>query len=262
MKKILFFTVFLLINLLYSQENTQVHRWELSLGYKMGVPMGDLGFYIQRGHGMLFQILFKPTQKFPLWIGGNADYIIYGSKTTPQQYVFPDNSVANVDVDVNSSIFVYQLALKYPFLNKSLFEPYLMLRMGGTSFDTNLYIEDPRYDDECVALEQEHLHNSKTYSITPSIGSKIYFNKKQHTFLDFNVGYTAGGEVTFMNPTLGENMTSVNHQNHATGDSDAQPYYVDFINRRTQVVHKHHVGNVYQSTFQMLNLRLGLGITL
>ncbi len=257
MKKILFF-ILVVFSSLNAQELDK--KLEIVAGYKMGVPSGDLGFYIRQGHGVIFQAMFKP-KNFPLWIGGNIDYIIYGSKKTPQEYVFPDNTVANVDVNVNSSIASYQLALKYQFPVKSMIEPYAMLRMGGASFNTNLYIEDPRYDDECVALEQEHLHSSRTFNITPALGTKIYFSNAKNFFVDFNAGYSIGGEISFMNPTLGEDMSNPTHShNTKQGNSEVTPYYVDFINRRTQVVHKHHVGNIYQSTFQMLNLRLGLGI--
>ncbi len=260
MKKIIFFSL-LIFNLLNAQENEWNKKLELVFGYKMGVPSGDMGFYIRQGHGIIFQGLFKPNNKFPFWIGGNIDYIIYGSKNTRQEYVFPDNTVANVDVNVNSSITSYQLVLKYQIPIKSMIEPYAMLRMGGSSFTTNLYIEDPRYDDECVALEQEHLHNSKTFNITPALGTKIYLSKTKNCFVDFNTGYSVGGEVSFMNPTLGEDMSNPTHiHNIKQGNSEATPYYVNFINRRTQVIHKHHVGNIYQSTFQMLNLRLGVGM--
>lgn len=245
-----------------AQESIQNEKVELLLGYKMGVPTGDMGYYIHRGHGITFHAMFKPTPKFPLWVGGNIDFIIYGSHKTPQEYVFPDNTVANVDVNVSSSIVFYQLALKYPFFRKSSIEPYAMLRMGGAAFTTDLYIEDPRYEDECVALEQEHLHSSRTFCLTPTLGSKIYLSKHNAFFVDFNVGYSFGGEVSFMNPTLGEDMSNPAHNHTEHGNSEATPYYVDFVNRRTQVVHKHHVGNIYRSTLQMVNLRLGIGMTL
>ncbi len=265
MKKLFVFLV-IWANILNGQNAGKGSIMELSAGYKMGVPTGNLGNYIRNGHGIVFQGMFKPSQKLPLWIGGNLDFLIYGTTSTPQEYVFPDGSVANVDVNVTSSITSYQLATKYHFPISSLFQPYAMLRMGGSTFSTLLYIEDPRYQDECVALEQEHLHKSHTFNLTPALGSRIYFNEQKFLFLDFNVGYTYGGEISFMNPTLGENMNqSPNHNQHsyntAINGEAAQPYYVNFLNRRTQVVHKHHVGNIYESTFNMLQLRLAIGIT-
>lgn len=260
MKKIVFFIILIITSSLNAQDAQK--KFELLAGYNMGVPTGDLGFYIRQGHGFTLQGMFKPTPNFPLWIGGNFDMIVYGSKKTPQQYVFPDNTVANVDVNVNSSIISYQLALKYPFPVKSLIEPYAMLRMGGSTFSTDLYIDDPRYEDECVPLEQDHLHSSSTFNVTPALGSKIYISKTKSFYIDFSAGYTIGGEVSFMNPTLGEDMSNPAHHHTQQGNSEATPYYVDFINRRTQVIHKHHVGNIYQSTFQMMNLKLGIGFNL
>jgi len=245
---------------LVSAQEVLTNTIELAAGYKLGIPSGDMGVYIRQGHGFYFQGMFKPKPKLPLWIGANFDMLIYSSKTTRQEYVFPDNSVSNVDVNVSSSIYSYQMAFKYVFTDKNLIEPYAMLRMGGTTFSTDLYIEDPRYPDECVALEREHLHKSRTFNITPALGSRVFFNKSKFLFLDFSVGYTLGGDVTFMVPTLGEDMSNPvhDHSNHSNGET--QPYLVDFINRRTQVVHKHHVGNIYKSTFQMIQARIGIGI--
>lgn len=264
MKKLVWILIGM-ISLVHGQTQERLvkpNRFELSAGYKLGVPMGHMGHYIQRGHGFMIQGFFKPNSKFPIWIGGNLDVIVYGSKKTPQEYVFSDGTVANTTVDVSSSISTYQLLLKYPFHISQTIEPYVMLGMGGASFSTDLYIEDPRYEDECVALEQEHLHRSKTYAITPSLGAKFNISKHRSVFIDFNVGYSLGSEVSFMNPTLGEDMTNPNHNHnaHAVNGEVVTPYYVDFINRRTQVVHKHHVGNIYHSTFQMLNLRIGIGM--
>ncbi len=259
MKKYSVLCLLFIISTLKAQEFKTNERLEMVVAYKMGIPSGNMGYYIHQGHGFSLQMMAKPKTKIPLWIGGNLDFLIYGSHTTPQLYTFPNGSTANVDVNVNSTIVSYQLAMKYQFPIHQRIEPYAMLRMGGASFTTNLYIDDPSNGDECVALEQDILHKSNTFNLTPALGSRIFFDKYKFLFLDFNVGYTLGGEVSFMIPTKGEDMTQQPHHNLST-NSEAQPYYADFINRNTQIIHKHHVGNIYNATFKMIQLRLGIGI--
>ena len=59
---------------------------------------------------------------------------------------------------------------------------------------------------------------------------------------------TLGGRVSYMN------TDAPTHQHPDSGGTEVM---AEFLNTETQVVHKHHVGNVYSSYAEMMDVRAG-----
>jgi hypothetical protein len=66
-------------------------------------------------------------------------------------------------------------------------------------------------------------------------------------FLDLNAHLTQGGQVDYMSVDKKHNSST------AVSDVKAK-----FINTQTQVIHEHHVGNVYSSLAEMTEYRFGI----
>lgn len=244
----------------YGQETLPVSKTiDMYAGYEMGLPVsgGNLS-KIGSTHGFNMGFAVKP-KKLPIWIGGHLGIGFYYFDSKPQTYKFTDGSVTETTVDISSTVLNYQLLFGYDFLrnNSSKLEPYANLMLGGAKFSSYYYINNPNDPDGCEPLEQDVIHSSKTFAITPGLGVRYFPCNSRNFYANLNVGYSLGGELDFMLPTDGHDS---NH-NHVPQNGE-QPFYVDFRNRVTQVVHRHAVGYIYTDVYRMLNIRLTVGFRL
>jgi hypothetical protein len=130
----------------------------------------------------------------------------------------------------------------------------MFVKLGYTQFNTELNIYDPDEDDHCEPVEHEVLYKDGTFTGVFGAGAKFdlakIFNAMEagKLYVDCSINYTEGGQVRYMNSDA--------TQHHAT-TTDGGHVMADFINTQTQVVHKHHVGNLYESRVKMTELRFG-----
>jgi hypothetical protein len=123
-----------------------------------------------------------------------------------------------------------------------------------------LYIENPDDPDGCRPLENKALLSDGAFSISGGGGirwdlSSVFKGTAKDKFLvDLSVLYTQGGSVQYMNVNIP--ATPEHHSTPAT--DNVSTYNARFINPANQIVHEHHVGDVYQSYIQMMEFKLGI----
>jgi hypothetical protein len=191
-----------------------------------------------------------------LAIGMDMNYTVYGNDVSKQEYTFSDGTTAKMDIIVNNTFLNFMIGGRYYIVEvegKNI-KPYVSLKGGYSWFRTNLNIYDPDDNDHCEPVDTDLLMKDGTFLLSGGGGihwdlSSIFKKQEPNRFL-FNVGanLTLGGKVNYMN----SDAPSQNHSNHYSSDVNAQ-----FINTQTQVIHEHHVGYVYSSFVEMVEIRAG-----
>ena len=224
---------------------------EAGFSYSYSNPTGLMHETINGGHGVLLDFYMAPKD-IPVALGMEVSYNIYGQNKTTQEYTFDNGIVAPMDIVVSNNFTNVLLAGRY-YLLQGRMQPYLSGKLGYSFYFTSLNIYDPNEMDQCAPIDSDRLY--KDGSWIGSIGGGVQWDIRKEKnpgflMLNLSVNLVQGGRVSYMN------VDAPNH-NHATHTSDV---YARFINTQTQVVHEHHVGNVYTSWVQMMDFRLGLTI--
>jgi hypothetical protein len=253
---------FLLTVMLVVMGSATFAQTELSASYSHFIPQQQMGRYIQSAYGVNMQGLYQlPNSRIAL--GASIGLNSYGSQSTRQTYRFSDGSSTETDVDVNNNFFTLNLVGRADLLRSGPVIPYLTGQAGYNLYYTSLFIADPNDVDGCKPLENKSLLKDGAFSLTGGAGVRwdlgtVLKNAGMNRFyVDFAASYTSGGRVRYMNVNIPADPDPVTHQHHTLGN-DAVPFTTQFINPNNQIVHEHHVGDVYASPIQMLSFRLGL----
>lgn len=232
--------------------NGQPLKTEFGFGYTFAAPVGTMQKNINNGHGFTteYYLLSKNDR---LALGVDLNYTIYGHDKSRQEYTFNDGTVAPMDITVSNSFLNLMLGSRYYFNEGKVIKQFVTLRTGYTLFRTNLSIYDPDDLDHCEPIDKDLLLKDGTFLVSGGGGIQwdmrnIFKKHLPNTFV-FNLGasLTLGGKVRYMN-------TDAPDHSHHMPNSDVT---AQFINTQTQIVHKHHVGYVYSSYVEMIELRAG-----
>jgi hypothetical protein len=256
MKKVL-----LLLQVLVAACTAALAQYDLTTSYIYSRPQQQMGSYINQAHGLQFQALYGLTNS-RLALGAGISFNGYGSQTTEQTYRFGDGSTTETDVSVNNSFSAFNMIGRLDLLPASVITPYVTGQAGYNLYRTSLYIENPNDPDGCRPLENKALQNDGAFSVSGGggirwdISSIVKKADRNRFFVDLSALYTRGGRVSYMNVNIP--ATPATHQHQATpASSDVFSYSARFINPVNQVVHEHHVGDIYSSYIQMMEFKLG-----
>lgn len=256
MKKVL-----LLLNIFVITGTAAVAQYDLTVSYTYSRPQQQMGTYINNAHGLQFQALYRVPHS-RLALGAGIGFNGYGSQTTRQTYRFGDGSSTETDVSVDNSFSTFHLIGRLDLLPAAVVTPYITGQAGYHVYRTTLYIENPDDPDGCKPLENKALQNDGAFSVSGGgglrwdLGSIFKKVAAERFFADLSVLYTRGGRVSYMNVNIPASPAA--HQHHSTPASgDVFSYSARFINPVNQVVHEHHVGDVYSSYIQLMEFKLG-----
>ncbi|MDL5047936.1 hypothetical protein QQ054_18120 [Oscillatoria amoena NRMC-F 0135] len=228
---------------------------EMGFGYTYTAPVNTMKQNISGGNGFTMDYYIIPANNKRLALGTDFNFTIYGYDKSRQEYTFGDGTIAPMDIIVNNTFMNIMLGGRYyitPIEGKAI-RPYLNVRGGYAWFRTNVNIYDPDDTDHCKPVDRDLLMKDGTLTISGGGGlhwdlSSIFKRRPPDTFLfNLSANLTLGGRVTYMNTDGPEPGHA-----HQTTDVTAR-----FINTQTQVVHEHHVGYVYSSFVEMVELRAG-----
>jgi len=228
---------------------------EGSLGYVYASPQGGMGTIIRQGHGANFSV-YGVTPGRRWGFGVDVNIVSYGTQDEMKQFTFDDGTTADMEVRVNNYFTHVMLAAKYYPITTSIAQPYLVAKAGYSPFATRLSIFDPEDDDHCAPVETEIL--KRDGSIVGALGAGVQFDlstffKKWQSgkyFLEGTANYIYGGRVQYMN-------VDARHMN-AAPVNPGRDVHAQFVDTRTQLVHEHHVGYIYQDRIEMFDVRLQL----
>lgn len=214
-------------------------------------PLATMKDNIERGNGFSIDYYLSPTNS-RYSFGMEFTYTIYGHDRNKQVYTFEDGTTANMDIVVDNSYSNLMLAGRYVIHDKSLVRPFLSLKAGYSWFRTNLNIYDPDDWDQCEPVDNDILQ--KDGSFIGSVGAGVQYDlsgifKKlsvNHILFNLNANLVMGGMINYMNADPPE------HNQPGASDMNAR-----FINTQTQVIHEHHVGNVYRSYVEFMEFKAG-----
>lgn len=230
-----------------------LERSESSFQYSFTAPQGSMHRNIERGHGIAISFL-KSIRKTPLFIGLEINASQYGSSRTRQTYTFDDGTAADMDIIVGNDFTNAMFSARYYPLSTANVQPYFSGKFGYSLFSTSLSIYDPNDRDHCAPVENDLLQHDGTFvsslgaGVLTDLSSVFRTLNKNMLLFEIGVNYTRGGRVQYMNA------------NKPDGPMHTQPSDVtaDFINTQTKIIHAHHVGYLFSSTLEMIEIRAGL----
>lgn len=230
-------------------------QFAMRIGYNYANPMGMMAVNIQQGHGIGFDLSYR-LPKMPLRIGFEMALNVYGSQRQDLNYVFQDGSQVETHVEITNNFANFNLLVEYDLLPNSPISPYISLKAGYSPYWTKLFIADPNDTDACRPIENTNLARDGAFTRSIGVGLRTdlaIFSKKmpkEFLYLDINCHYTVGGNVSYMSIDA---PTSRNIQY-------ADEVVANFQNPNNLVVHQHHVGYLYNSPIEMLNVNATLGV--
>ncbi len=245
MKNLCVFTL-----VIFSSINALSQGWELGSDFNFAQPVGGMTRTMNNAFGLTLD--FARKFKGPVSLGVEVGVATYGLQTSRQSYQFDDGSITETDVNVSNDLFNFHVTGKYYLRNGKNINPYLSAKLGMALFTTMLTIEDPEDEYACHPLESDVLSSDNTYSAGLGAGVRMDFQtifkniEREKFFLDLNVHSTQGGTVRYMN---------ADRQPSQTADEEVT---ARFLNTQTQVIHEHHVGNLYTSVLSLVEYRLGV----
>jgi hypothetical protein len=224
-------------------------------GYNYSRPIGPMATNIERIHS------FNPSLFFPIpettWqIGLEGSWGRYAKQKTQQEYTFPNDPtmITNVNVNVFNQVNSIFLTSQFEFVKQGKIKPYVNLSIGRMWFKTELRIDDIDETDDCEPLYTETLLLDGSTVGKMGLGFRIDlpYSEKSSWYVDFGVFYMAGmRNVRYMST-----YAPTPQQHHNPQPTSTQLIEMDFINTQTQIVHKHHVGYVYESPIKLLDFRV------
>ncbi|MCW5911843.1 MAG: outer membrane beta-barrel protein [Cyclobacteriaceae bacterium] len=249
-------TLFTLIFTLLTAYSFSQSRIEWAAGYTFASPSGKMQQNIRQGHGVTIGAHRIVAEK-RLSLGLDMNYTIYGRDKSRQQYTFDDGATADMDINVNNTFTNLMASVRYNLTAGKKVVPFVGFKAGYSWFRTNLNIYDPDDLDNCAPVETALLHKDGTLVYAAGGGLQYdlshIFKRMPEGLLGLNLSafYTQGGMVNYMNTDAPDH--------HAPAPANrAGDFTADFINTQTQVVHKHHVGYVYNSLVKMMDFRITL----
>jgi hypothetical protein len=229
---------------------------QVGFGYVYTNPTGGMKQYIRQGNGLIANVYWNaPSQRVS--VGFEMNFSGYGMETSTQDYEFPDGTIAPMKIQVSNSFTNYTGNLRLYMLTSGLVRPYAEFKAGYASYSTKLLILDPNDLDSCEPVDSEILKKDGTAIYSAGGGVRIDLatlsrhGRPGRAYLDFSSNVMQGGRVSYMN----SDAPAQSHLHTTTRSNDLQ---ADFVNTQTQVVHKHHVGYVYESYVQAIDFRVSL----
>jgi hypothetical protein len=236
---------------------------DLSENFMYVRPQQSMGNFIRQAAGLQLQGLYL-IPKSPFAVGANIGVNFYGNQKTRQTYTFTDGSQTETNVKVSNQYFSFNLVGRADLLKSGIFIPYVTGQVGFNEYWTNLTIEDPEDEDGCDPLENKILLKDGAFSITGGAGVRWDLGsviKKAGTgrfFVDLSAEYTQGGKVSYMNVEIPSDPAPAAHHHTPATSDNVTAFQAKFVNPTSQVVHEHHVGDVYTSPIQQVNFKLGV----
>jgi opacity protein-like surface antigen len=246
--------------LVFGSAAAQSWKSTFGMNYAFSLPTGGMKPYIKNGNGLTMNLLFEaPSHRIAT--GLEFAYTGYGHSKSEQEYVFEDGTVAPMNVFVNNSFTSIMAMTRLYLLVDGPVRPYVTFRAGYTHFATRLSIVDPDDFDHCEPVEKAILSRDGTLAYSAGGGLRIdaglLFKKaeKGRFYFDISSNILQGGRVNYMNEDAPDPGTP-----HKSSPTRAKEVEARFIDTRTQVVHTHHVGYLYNSFVQMMDFRLGFSM--
>jgi hypothetical protein len=243
MKKLCVVVLALLVSVGYAQ----LSNAEWGLGYAFSAPQGTMSQNVKQAHGGFLDFYFTPTGKRLAW-GAEISYNSYGRDKSEQIYTLDDGSTAPMDIIVTNNFYNVQLAARY-LLGEGKIQPFVSGKVGAGIYATHLNVYDPDDFDHCEPVDGDVLKRDATMIFSAGAGLRWEVAPRRAPrkfFMNVAANYTTGGKVDYMNANAPKHS-------HSNQTSDV---YMKFLNTQTQVVHEHHVGNVYSSLVELLDVRL------
>lgn len=227
---------------------------QFNIQYNFTRPLGEQGKHISQMHGAVLSFDLK-LKGSPFYVSPEIGLNIYGLKTLEQELPFDNGYVTKTNVNYNTSMNTYGVALRFqPSAGKN-FQPFLAVRTGVVHYYSNMTIEDPEDPLGCRALEKKILVKDLTWMASGGAGfrldGKAFSGKESRVAMDFAVFYTHGGEAKYLKMHKG-------HDHSSAPDPKSQDYYVKFEHIPSGEVHEHALGKLYTTATQLLEIRLGV----
>jgi len=233
-------------------------QFDLGMNYMYSSPKGILGQNIQPVHSVVISGTGRLNANPQFFLGGEISFGTYANQKQPQTYISPEDGLATTtDVDFSSNIYNYHVVAGYNLTHCTAVVPYVNMKIGASSFNTNIVIQDPEDHDSCSPLDEENVFRDAAFSAGAGAGLKIdasaIFKRadKGSWWFDFSADYLWGTSLDYIN---------VKYLNPAEpGPNDfVRAVSAKFVHLHSQHIHEHQIAQVYTSNISLLNFKVGV----
>jgi len=241
----------------------------LGLHYSLSIPQGEMSEHIKPANSINLSYLYalKSTGK-RLAFGTEFSLGNYAWLAKEQDLRFPNGTGTTTMVNYTSNIFSGALFTRLRLLSEAKINPYLNFKGGYSLFFSNISVEDPEDPSDCRVLESKTIISDHTFFYAYGGGLQIdlsNFNKKEKRGLylfDISVNKIKGGTLDYINTKHLSTHVHTDPNNPAPSDGKSEPLNIRFLNVSTQTIHEHQVAEVYNSPLRMLDIKMGILVTL
>lgn len=233
-------------------------QFEMGIHYFVSAPLGVIGQNIQPVNN--FEITGYSRIKAAdrrLFAGAEISFGEYAHKSQETTFISEDGSATTTTVDFSSSVRNYHAIAGYHFTKCTAIVPYVIIKAGISNFNTSIFIEDPDDHHSCHPLEARNLFCDVAFSGGLGAGVKIDASKvfknwgRGRSWFDLSANYLYGSQIDYVNiKYLAPGQEGPNRQ--------TKELNVQFIDITTQYIHEHQVAQVYTSSINFLDFKVGI----
>jgi hypothetical protein len=233
-----------LLLLLFSSITLTIQAQYLTAGFGTHVPVGPQKEKLKNAYGLILGYEHQ-LKKSPFYVVADLSWSVFDLKTIDQDVENPDDGyVTKQTVNYTSSIFTFTPGVGIAPLHDKNVSPYVAIKGGYMKYKTLMTLHDPEDEDGCHPLDKESILRDYAAVAIANGGMAIKIPVAQKFYyLDIGVNYINGGKAEYLR------MTNDDSQPIAAG---AEPYLVKFQQVQTGAVHKHALGEVYNTRTEQL----------
>lgn len=244
--------------------SASAQKVDFSTGYNVDVPVKTVMPKMSAAHGANFHLGFKALKTSPLWLNTDISTSCFALVNRKEMYSFSDGSVTETYVNYSSNLHKFLFGASYDIGSTDrILSGYIKGQAGYAIMNSKIYIEDPNDPDGCKALV-----NKNTFRYGGGIysgGAGVRFNidkirnrnsKVFTRFIDIGYNYMGGGNFRYVNiKYMQEHQHGISNSS-STPDRGTQDLTTEFVNVTTNDIHEHKIAEIYQSKFEMWNLKI------
>lgn len=244
--------------------STSAQKVDFSTGYNADVPFKLSMPRMSTAHGANFHLGFKALKTAPVWLNADVSTSCFALVNRKEMYTFTDGSETETYVNYSSNLHKFLFGASFDIGNtERILSAYLNAQAGYAIMNSKIYIEDPNDPSGCDALV-----NKNTFRYGGGIyagGAGVRFNintiRKRESkffkhFVDIGFNYMSGGNFKYVNIKYMQEHQHGIASTNTSPDRGTQDLTTQFVNVTTNDIHEHKIAEIYQSKFEMWNLKI------
>lgn len=227
---------------------------QLSFGYNMMLPMGDMKTGWSSAHGLQAEAMIGLKSWPVLSIGLDGSFGMYGYNEQSQDYLVFNGILASSEVSFSSTIFTFGAKAMLAPPKQMLVKPYATMQFGVLGMASDLTLDDFWGSDVyCESQYQKTLVDDADWYAGIGGGFKFDLSSKKkpgRNFVDVSAAYLGGGTIKYAN------MNRMYNSENPPPSNKGEYLKVVFINSLTNERQEQQIAEIYRQAISMMQIQL------